>query len=43
MKMVTNIFEKYRMLAGVEKEVTPKDLKHSLGRYAKEALEEQCG
>lgn len=36
MKMVTNIFDKYRVLAGIEKECTPKDLKGSFGRYAQE-------
>ena len=43
MKMVTNIFEKYRVLAGIEKEVTPKDLKGCMGEYAKELLRERCG
>ena len=43
MKMVINIFEKYRVLAGIEKEVTPKDLKGCMGEYAKELLMERCG
>lgn len=43
MKMVTNIFDKYRGLAGIEKEVTPKDLKNSMKRYAEELMMEQCG
>ena len=38
MKMVTNIFDKYRVLAGIEKGCTPKDLKNSLGRYAEEVV-----
>lgn len=42
MKMVINIFEKYRVRAGIEKECTPKDLKNSMKRYAKELLVEQC-
>ena len=43
MKMITNIFDKYRRLAGIEKEVTPKDLKSSMKRYAEELMMEQCG
>ncbi len=43
MKMVINIFEKYRELAGIEKAVTPKDLKGSMGAYAKELMREVCG
>lgn len=42
MKMVTNIFEKYRVLAGIEKECTPKDLKGSFGGYAREVAVERC-
>lgn len=42
MKMVTNIFDKYRVLAGIEKECTPKDLKNSLGRYGLGLIKEQC-
>ena len=38
MKMVINIFDKYRVLAGIEKECKPKDLKNSLGRYAEELV-----
>lgn len=38
MKMVINIFDKYRELAGIEKECKPKDLKNSLGRYAEELV-----
>lgn len=41
MKMVINIFDKYRKLAGIEKECTPKDLKNGLGRYAEELVWEQ--
>lgn len=41
MKMVTNIFDKYRVMAGIEKECTPKDLKSSLGRYAEEVVRER--
>lgn len=40
MKMVTNIFDKYRVLAGIEKEATPKDLKRSMKRYAEEVVRE---
>ncbi len=43
MKMVINIFEKYRVLAGIEKEVTPKDLKGCMGEYARELMREWCG
>lgn len=43
MKMITNIFDKYRVLAGIEKEVTPKDLKSSMKRYAAELMMEWCG
>ncbi len=43
MKMVTNIFDKYRVLAGIERECSPKDLKRSLGRYAEEVVREGCG
>lgn len=42
MKMVINIFNKYRVLAGIEKEYTPKDLKCSLKKYARELLVERC-
>ncbi len=40
MKMMTNIFDKYRVLAGIERECSPKDLKRSLGRYAEEVVRE---
>ena len=43
MKMITNIFDKYRRMAGIEKEVTPKDLKGSMKRYAEELMMEWCG
>lgn len=43
MKMITNIFDKYRKLAGIKKEVTPKDLKSSMKRYAEELMMEWCG
>jgi len=41
MKMVINIFDKYRRLAGIEKECTPKDLKGGLGRYGEEMVRER--
>ncbi len=41
MKMVINIFDKYRVMAGIEKVCRPKDLKNSLGRYAEEMVREQ--
>ena len=41
MKMVINIFDKYRVMAGIEKVCKPKDLKNSLGRYAEEMVREQ--
>lgn len=41
MKMVINIFDKYRVMAGIEKECKPKDLKNSLGNYAVELVREQ--
>ena len=40
MKMVINIFDKYRDLARIEKDCKPKDLKNSLGRYAREVVME---
>ena len=43
MKMVILIFEKYRKLAGIEKEFTPKDLKNSLEKYGRELVEEKSG
>lgn len=42
MKMIIEIFDKYRELAGIEKECTPKDLKRSMERYAREVVMEQC-
>lgn len=42
MKMVTNIFDKYRVMAGIEKECSPKDLKRGLMRYTKELMVEWC-
>lgn len=41
MKMVINIFEKYKDLAGIKKDCTPKDLKSSMKRYAKELVVEK--
>ncbi len=41
MKMIINIFDKYRELAGIQKMCKPKDLKNSLGRYAEELVREQ--
>ncbi len=41
MKMVINIFDKYRVMAGIGKVCKPKDLKNSLGRYAEEMVREQ--
>lgn len=43
MKMVINVVEKYRKLAGIEKAVTPKDLKRSMERYGRELVMEMCG
>lgn len=42
MKMVINIFDKYKTKAGIKKECSPKDLKNSLGRYAEEMMREMC-
>lgn len=42
MKMVIYIFDKYRLMAGIEKESTPKDLKCSMKRYAQELMMERC-
>ena len=42
MKMVINVVEKYRKLAGIEKVVTPKDLKKSMERYGRELVMEMC-
>ncbi len=38
MKMVIKTFDKYRVLAGIERECTPKDLKKSMKRYAWEVV-----
>lgn len=43
MKMIINIFNKYRIAAGIEKDVTPKDLKTCMGEYAKELMRQKCG
>lgn len=43
MKMVIRVFDKYRVMAGIEKECTPKDLKRSMKRYAEELMMERCG
>ncbi len=43
MKMVIKIFDKYKELAGIKKEVTPKDLKEScMKQYARELVMEMC-
>lgn len=43
MEMMIQIFDKYRKLAGIEKEFTPKDLKESsMKQYAKELVMERC-
>ena len=44
MKMVIKIFDKYKELAGIKKEVTPKDLKEScMKQYARDLVMEMCG
>ena len=43
MKMVISIFDKYRIMAGIGRECTPKDLKRSMERYARELIMERCG
>lgn len=43
MKMVITIFDKYRVMAGIQEEFTPKDLKKSMKRYARELVMEWCG
>lgn len=43
MKMVITIFDKYQVMAGIQEEFTPKDLKKSMKRYARELVMEQCG
>ena len=43
MEMFIQIFDKYRKLAGIEKKLTPKDLKESsMKQYAKELMMERC-
>lgn len=43
MKMVILIFDKYRVMAGIQKECTPKSLKTSMQRYGQELVMEWCG
>lgn len=43
MKMAIMIFDKYREMAGIRAGFTPKDLKRSMKRYARELLMEWCG
>ncbi len=43
MKMVILIFDKYRVMAGIKKGVTPKNLKVSMKRYAQELMIEKYG
>lgn len=44
MKMVIKIFDKYRGMAGIEREFTPKDLKEScMKQYARELVMERWG
>ena len=43
MKMVILIFDKYRVMAGIKKECTPKSLKSSMQRYGAELVMEWCG
>ena len=42
MKMVILVFDKYREMAGIEKEFTPKDLKCGMKKYAREVVVERC-
>ena len=43
MEMVIRILDKYRKLAGIEREFTPKDLKEgSMKQYARELVMERC-
>ena len=43
MEMFIQIFDKYRKLAGIEKKLTPKDLKeNSMKQYARELMIERC-
>lgn len=44
MKMMIKIFHKYKEMAGIQKQVTPKDLKDScMKQYARELVIEMCG
>ncbi|MCI8516046.1 MAG: tyrosine-type recombinase/integrase [Hungatella sp.] len=44
MEMVVKIFDKYRLLAGIEKEFTPRDLKEGVMKaYARELVMERWG
>ena len=44
MEMFIQIFDKYRRLAGIEKKLTPKDLKENgMKQYARELMMERCG
>ena len=43
MKMVILISDKYRVMAGIKKECTPKSLKSSMQRYGAELVMEWCG
>lgn len=43
MEMMIQIFHKYKRLAGIEKKLTPKDLKESgMKQYARELMMERC-
>lgn len=43
MKMIIKIFDKYREMAGIKKEFTPKDLKEScMKQYARDLVMEMC-
>lgn len=42
MKMIILIFDKYRVMAKIEKGYTPKDLKCGIEQYARELLVERC-
>lgn len=43
MEMFIQIFDKYRKLAGIEKKLTPKDLKENgMKQYARELMMERC-
>lgn len=44
MKMIIKIFRKYREMAGIKREFTPKDLKEScMKQYARDLVMERCG